>query len=85
MIRAAFLLLSNVISSDSTWKLGIAGRNQLNCQNHKSVVSFSLRSGFVTDEEVKQRELKLRDALKVDGEFRVKDGASVEVAQVGAA
>ncbi|XP_048127725.1 heme-binding-like protein At3g10130, chloroplastic isoform X2 [Rhodamnia argentea] len=43
-----------------------------------AVVAFS---GFVTDEEVKQRELKLRDALKSDGEFRVKEGASVEVAQ----
>lgn len=39
-------------------------------------------SGFVTDEEVKQRESKLRDALKNDTEFRVKEGASVEVAQV---
>jgi hypothetical protein len=39
-------------------------------------------AGFVTDEEVKQRELKLRNALKKDPEFRVKDSASVEVAQV---
>ncbi|KAI6696439.1 hypothetical protein NL676_016558 [Syzygium grande] len=43
-----------------------------------AVVAFS---GFVTDEEVKQRELKLRDALKNDGEFRIKEGTSVEVAQ----
>ncbi|KAL3755644.1 hypothetical protein ACJRO7_002659 [Eucalyptus globulus] len=43
-----------------------------------AVVAFS---GFVTDEEVIQRELKVRDALKSDGEFRVKEGASVEVAQ----
>lgn len=43
-----------------------------------AVVAFS---GFVTDEEVKQRELKLRNALKKDPEFRVKDSASVEVAQ----
>ncbi|XP_056158866.1 heme-binding-like protein At3g10130, chloroplastic isoform X2 [Syzygium oleosum] len=35
-----------------------------------AVVAFS---GFVTDEEVKQRELKLRDALKSDGEFRIKE------------
>lgn len=41
-----------------------------------------LGSGFVTDEEVKQRELKLRDALKNDRQFQVKEGASVEVAQV---
>lgn len=46
---------------------------------------MSSKSGFVTDEEVKQRELKLRDALKNDGEFRIKEGTSVEVAQVGAA
>lgn len=41
-----------------------------------------LESGFVTDEDVKRRELKLRDALKGDRQFRVKEGASVEVAQV---
>ena len=41
-----------------------------------------LGSGFVTDEEVKQRELKLQDALKNDRKFQVKKGASVEVAQV---
>lgn len=41
-----------------------------------------LGSGFVTDEEVKRRELKLRDALKNDRQFQVKEGASVEVAQV---
>lgn len=40
------------------------------------------KSGFVTDEEVKQRELKLRDALRDDTQFQVKEGASVEVAQV---
>lgn len=38
--------------------------------------------GYVTDREVKRRESKLRDALKMDGEFQVKDGATVEVAQV---
>jgi hypothetical protein len=38
--------------------------------------------GFVTDEEVKQRELKLREALRNDREFRIKEGASVEIAQV---
>lgn len=41
-----------------------------------------LAPGFVTDEEVKRRELRLRDALKNDREFRVKEGASVEVSQV---
>ncbi|OMO82232.1 SOUL heme-binding protein [Corchorus capsularis] len=43
-----------------------------------AVIAFS---GFVTDEEIKQRELKLRDALKNDRQFQVKEGASVEVAQ----
>lgn len=43
-----------------------------------AVVAFS---GFITDEEVKQRESVLRNALKNDNEFQVKAGASVEVAQ----
>lgn len=43
-----------------------------------AVVSFS---GFVNDEEVRQRELKLREALKRDGQFKIKQGTSVEVAQ----
>ncbi|XP_075110112.1 heme-binding-like protein At3g10130, chloroplastic isoform X2 [Nicotiana tabacum] len=43
-----------------------------------AVVAFS---GFVTDEEVKARESRLCAALKGDAEFRVKDGASIEVAQ----
>lgn len=38
-------------------------------------------SGFVTDEEVKQRESKLREALKNDAQFQIKEGASVEIAQ----
>ncbi|KAG5553318.1 hypothetical protein RHGRI_011251 [Rhododendron griersonianum] len=37
--------------------------------------------GFVTDDEVTRRESKLKDALKNDPEFQVKEGASVEVAQ----
>lgn len=36
----------------------------------------------MNDEEVKRRELKLREALKRDSEFQVKEGTSVEVAQV---
>lgn len=36
----------------------------------------------MNDEEVKQRELKLREALKSDGQFKIKKGTSVEVAQV---
>lgn len=43
-----------------------------------AVIAFS---GFVTDEEVKARESRLRAALKGDAEFRVKDGALIEVAQ----
>ena len=41
-----------------------------------------VKLGNVTDEEVKRRELKLRDALKNDEQFQVKEGALVEVAQV---
>lgn len=41
------------------------------------------KSGFVTDEDIKQRETKLRKALKNDRQFQVKQGTSVEVAQVG--
>ncbi|KAL4352845.1 hypothetical protein GQ457_06G010030 [Hibiscus cannabinus] len=47
----------------------------------RKVVAVVAFSGFVTDEEVKQRELRLRDALKNDRQFQVKKGASVEVAQ----
>lgn len=36
----------------------------------------------MNDEEIKQRELKLRDALKSDSQFEIKEGTSVEVAQV---
>ncbi|KAF8369520.1 hypothetical protein HHK36_019340 [Tetracentron sinense] len=43
-----------------------------------AVIAFS---GFVTDEEVKQRESKLQDALRNDREFQVKQDGSVEVAQ----
>ncbi|XP_021728639.1 heme-binding-like protein At3g10130, chloroplastic [Chenopodium quinoa] len=47
----------------------------------KKIVAVAAFSGNVTDEEVKQRESKLRDALKNDLEFEVKVGAEVEVAQ----
>ncbi|GAA0139022.1 hypothetical protein LIER_00653 [Lithospermum erythrorhizon] len=47
----------------------------------KKIVAVIAFSGFVTDEEVKRRETKLRDALKYDSQFRVKEGASVEVSQ----
>ncbi|XP_062112772.1 heme-binding-like protein At3g10130, chloroplastic [Humulus lupulus] len=47
----------------------------------KKIVAVVAFSGFVTDEEVKQRESKLRKALKNDKRFQVKEGASVEVSQ----
>lgn len=43
-----------------------------------AVVAFS---GFVTDEDVMHRESTLRNALKNDSQYKVKSGASVEVAQ----
>ncbi|KAL6133626.1 hypothetical protein ACLB2K_065860 [Fragaria x ananassa] len=43
-----------------------------------AVVAFS---GFVTDEVIKQRESKLREALENDRQFQVKEGTAVEVAQ----
>lgn len=42
----------------------------------------TLFSGYVTDEEIERREQKLRRALRNDKKFRVRDGVSVEVAQV---
>ncbi|XP_064985076.1 heme-binding-like protein At3g10130, chloroplastic [Musa acuminata AAA Group] len=47
----------------------------------KKIVAVAAFSGFVTDEDVMQRESKLREALRSDTEFQVKEGASVEVAQ----
>ncbi|KAI9122157.1 hypothetical protein K1719_006846 [Acacia pycnantha] len=47
----------------------------------KKIVAVVAFSGYVNDEEVKRRELKLREALKRDKEFKVKEGTSVEVAQ----
>ncbi|KAJ7976128.1 Heme-binding-like protein, chloroplastic [Quillaja saponaria] len=43
-----------------------------------AVVAFS---GFVNDEEVKRRELTLREALQNDKNFQVKEGSLVEIAQ----
>lgn len=43
---------------------------------------FHAKSGYVTDEEVKRRESKLRDALRWDAQFQLKESATVEVAQV---
>lgn len=47
----------------------------------RKVVAVVAFSGYVTDEEVKSRESKLRVALKNDKQFQVKEGALVEVAQ----
>ncbi|XP_031274261.1 heme-binding-like protein At3g10130, chloroplastic isoform X1 [Pistacia vera] len=47
----------------------------------KKVVAVVAFSGFVTDEEVQRRGSKLRNALKDDIKYQVKEGASVEVAQ----
>ncbi|XP_010271648.1 PREDICTED: heme-binding-like protein At3g10130, chloroplastic [Nelumbo nucifera] len=47
----------------------------------RKIVAVAAFSGFVTDDEVKQRESKLRDALRNDGQFQVKEDALVEVAQ----
>ncbi|GAB4856389.1 hypothetical protein Ancab_014309 [Ancistrocladus abbreviatus] len=47
----------------------------------KKIVAVAAFSGFVSDEEVAKRESKLRDALKNDMEFRITEGAMVEVAQ----
>lgn len=47
----------------------------------RKIVAVVAFSGFVTDEEVQRREAKLRDALRNDKQFRVKEGAFLEVAQ----
>ncbi|KAJ1394508.1 SOUL heme-binding protein [Sesbania bispinosa] len=47
----------------------------------RKIVAVVAFSGFVNDEEVKQRELKLREALKSDRQFKIKEGTSVEIAQ----
>ncbi|PIN16811.1 hypothetical protein CDL12_10542 [Handroanthus impetiginosus] len=47
----------------------------------KKVIAIVAFSGFVTDEEVERRDSVLRNLLKNDPEFRVKEDASVEVAQ----
>jgi len=43
---------------------------------------FNFVSGYVTDEEIERREQELRRALQNAKKFRVRDGVSVEVAQV---
>ncbi|KAK6944057.1 SOUL hem-binding protein, partial [Dillenia turbinata] len=47
----------------------------------RKIIAVAAFSGFVTDEEVKRRERKLRDDIQNDQQFQVKEGASVEVAQ----
>ncbi|OEL25766.1 Heme-binding-like protein [Dichanthelium oligosanthes] len=45
------------------------------------IVAVSAFSGLVTDDDISQRESKLRESLQKDTEFRVKDDSVVEVAQ----
>lgn len=47
----------------------------------RKIVAVVAFSGYVNDEEVQRRELKLREGLKRDREYKVKEGSSVEVAQ----
>ncbi|KAG1369693.1 heme-binding-like protein, chloroplastic [Cocos nucifera] len=47
----------------------------------RKIVAVMAFSGFVTDEDVKRRESKLREALRSDTQFQVKEDALVEVAQ----
>lgn len=47
----------------------------------KKIVAVIAFSGFVSDEEVEHRESTLREALKKDTGYRVKNGVSAEVAQ----
>ncbi|MQL96466.1 hypothetical protein Taro_029131 [Colocasia esculenta] len=47
----------------------------------RKIVAVAAFSGFVTDEMVKDKELRLRDALRGDLEFQAKENTLVEVAQ----
>lgn len=47
----------------------------------RKIVAVVAFSGFVTDEDVKHRESKLREALRSETQFQVKENALVEVAQ----
>eukprot|EP01018_Ginkgo_biloba_P013234 Gb_05440 [translate_table: standard] len=47
----------------------------------KKFVAVTAFSGFVTDEEVRTRESKLRAALSKDTQVQVKENALIEVAQ----
>ncbi|RCV06662.1 hypothetical protein SETIT_1G180900v2 [Setaria italica] len=45
------------------------------------IVAVAAFSGLVTDDDISQRESKLRESLQKDAEFRVKHDSAVEVAQ----
>lgn len=45
------------------------------------IVAVTAFSGFVTDEDVKLRESSLRDAVRKDSQFQVKQNACVEISQ----
>ncbi|XP_042440271.1 heme-binding-like protein At3g10130, chloroplastic isoform X2 [Zingiber officinale] len=47
----------------------------------RKILAVTAFSGFVTDEDVRRRESKLREDLKRETDFQLKVGASVEVAQ----
>ncbi|KAF9625666.1 hypothetical protein IFM89_025227 [Coptis chinensis] len=49
--------------------------------NFNADSAFIETNSFVTDRKVKRREVKLRDALRSDMQFKLKEGALVEVAQ----
>lgn len=51
-------------------------------QSHMYFSFLCTESGIVNDDEVKKRELKLREALENDRQFKIKEGTSVEIAQV---
>ncbi|XP_074566658.1 heme-binding-like protein At3g10130, chloroplastic [Curcuma longa] len=47
----------------------------------RKIIAVAAFSGFITDEDVRRRETKLREDLKRETDYQVKVGASVEVAQ----
>jgi hypothetical protein len=49
------------------------------------IVAVAAFSGLVTDDDISQRESRLRETLQKDSQFRVKDDSVVEIAQVNLA
>ncbi|PQP96607.1 heme-binding-like protein [Prunus yedoensis var. nudiflora] len=73
-------VITTRLEDQDKWKMSFVIPSKITEVPRKIVAAVAF-SGFVTDEEVKQRESKLREALKKDGQFQVKEGTSVEVAQ----